>query len=165
MAKNHFPMLARFNRWANGLIYDASATLPDSERKRDRKAFFGSLHNTLDHILLVDRLYTARIEGREHGITRLDQLLYDDFDALRRARQAEDEHLIRLVDGFGEARLPTVVSYKFLDGQPAQTPVELIFLTLFNHQTHHRGQAHNMLSQAGIDPPELDIINFPGAAT
>ncbi|MGH6953482.1 MAG: DinB family protein [Alphaproteobacteria bacterium] len=165
MARNHFPMLSRFNRWANGLIYDAAAKLPDAERKRDRKAFFGSLHNTLDHILLVDRVYTARIEGRAHGITRLNELLYGDFDALRNARQAEDERLIGLVDRLGEDRLPTVVSYKFLNGQPAKTPVELIFLTLFNHQTHHRGQVHNMLSQAGIDPPELDIINFPGAAT
>ena len=159
---NQFPMLARFNQWANERLYDTCAKLPDGERRRDRKAFFGSIHNTLNHLLVVDRLWIGRMEGAEPGIKSLDQVLYDAFDALRAARRKEDERLIGFVDGIPENRLETTVSYRRMSEPrtPQTKPIHVLLITLFNHQTHHRGQVHTMLSQAGIDPPALDIINF-----
>ena len=160
MSTTLFAKLGRFNAWANGHIYDACAVLSDDARKEDRGAFFGSIHNTLNHLLVVDIGWRSRIEGVEHGLTGLDQVLHDDFAALRRARAAEDAELIRVTGGLDAGELDRVVSYRFIDGTPAETPVEVILITLFNHQTHHRGQIHNMLNQAGAQTPELDIINF-----
>ncbi|MSO93087.1 MAG: damage-inducible protein DinB [Rhodospirillales bacterium] len=159
---NQFPMLGRFNQWANERLYESCAGMADAERKRDRKAFFGSIHNTLNHLLVVDRLWLGRIEGAESGIKSLDQVLYGDFDGLRAARRKKDQRLIAFVDGIPENRLAETISYtRMSEPRLAQTkPLHVLLITLFNHQTHHRGQVHNMLSQAGIAPPALDIINF-----
>lgn len=156
-------MLARFNGWANGHIYDCCARLSDADYRVDRKAFFGSIHATLNHLLVVDRLWRARVEGGATGIKSLSEILHEDFETLRAARKAEDEGLIRAVDGLGAADVSKPLAYTFLDGTPAETPLDVVLITLFNHQTHHRGQVHVMLTQAGITPPPLDIINFYGA--
>jgi uncharacterized damage-inducible protein DinB len=160
MSVTLFAKLGRFNAWANTHIYDACAALTDAARKEDRGAFFGSIHNTLNHLLVVDIGWRSRVEGVEHGLSSLDQVLHEDFAELRRARVAEDAELVRVVDGLDPAGMGRVVSYSFMDGTPARTPLEIILITLFNHQTHHRGQIHNMLSQAGARTPEIDIINF-----
>ena len=164
MSATLFAKLGRFNAWANDHIYNACGALDDDARKADRGAFFGSIHNTLNHLLVVDIGWRSRIEGVAHGLTGLDQVLYDDFAALRRARAAEDAELTRVTCGLDAGELERVVSFRFMDGTPAETPVEVILFTVFNHQTHHRGQIHNMLSQAGTETPELDIINFHFAA-
>ena len=163
MAIELFPMLARFNAWANERIYDCSAKLPDAEYRRDRKAFFGSIHATLNHLLVVDKVWRARVEGSVTDVKSLDQVLHDNLPALCSARVAEDEALIRMVDGLGPTDGSRIVNYRFMNGTPGATPVDIVLITLFNHQTHHRGQVHTMLTQAGITPPPLDIIAFPGA--
>ena len=160
MSATLFATLGRFNAWANVHIYDACAALTDAARKEDRGAFFGSIHNTLNHLLVVDTGWRSRVEGIGHSLESLDHILHEDFAALRRARVAEDGALVRVVDGLDPAGMGRVVSYRFMDGTPAQTPLDVMLITLFNHQTHHRGQIHNMLSQAGAETPELDIINF-----
>jgi uncharacterized damage-inducible protein DinB len=157
---NHFPLLARFNAWVNGRLYDTVAQLSDADYRKDRGAFFGSIHNTLNHLLVVDRLWVGRIAGTDPGIRALDQILYDDFDALRVARRTEDERLIAFVDGLDEAALRRMVAYRLVDGTARETRCDLILLTLFNHQTHHRGQVHAMLTQAGVVPPPLDAIFY-----
>ena len=159
---NQFPMLARFNQWANERLYDACATLTDTERKRDRKAFFGSIHNTLNHLLVVDRIWVGRLAGAEPPIKSLDQIIFEDFDALRAARRQEDQRFIQIVDAIPEGRLEETVNYRRMSEPrtPQAKPVHIALITLLNHQTHHRGQVHNMLSQAGVKPPALDIIYF-----
>jgi uncharacterized damage-inducible protein DinB len=159
---NLFPMLARFNGWANERLYASCAELADAERKRDRKAFFRSIHNTLNHLLVVDRLWLGRIEGIDAGVKSLDEVPYDDFAALREARRREDARIVAVVDGIANEELQRIVAYRRMSGakDPAEKPLEIVLITLFNHQTHHRGQVHNMLSQAGLEPPALDIINF-----
>jgi len=153
--------LAAFNRWANAHIYDCCAMLTEDDYRDDRGAFFGSVHNTLNHLLLVDKMYSARIAGTPPlAITGLDDILYDDFDELHAARMAEDENLIALVEGLGDSDLRTVVSYKLSNGTPMETPRWLILTTLFNHQTHHRGQISCLLTQSGVAIPPLDIIFY-----
>ncbi|MDH3476419.1 MAG: DinB family protein [Rhodospirillales bacterium] len=158
---NHLPLMARFNHWVNERLYDCVARLPEEDYRADRKAFFGSIHNTLNHLLVVDRLWTRRIEGRDHGIRSLDQILHCDFDGLRAARRVEDRHLIDLVDGLDKARLSAPVTYRRIIGEGLeQARTDHILITLFNHQTHHRGQVHAMLTQCDIEPPALDVIFF-----
>ncbi len=160
MFADHFRTMAAYNRWANGRLYGACRELGDSERKRDRGVFFGSIHNTLNHILVGDRIWLGRIEGRDVSGPALDAILYDDFDALEAARGAEDDRLDRVLAGIGEDRMAGALSYANLAGEAQRTPMRLVWTHLFNHQTHHRGQTHGMLSQAGLDPPSLDLIYY-----
>ncbi len=156
---NNIALMARFNAWANERLYDCIAGLSEEACRKNRKAYFGSIHNTLNHILVVDRLWTHRLKGSDHGIKSLDQILYDGFESLRAARETEDEALIALVDGLSEEELQGPVTYRRMIGDGTHTTRrDHILITLFNHQTHHRGQVHAMLTQQGIDPPPLDVI-------
>ncbi len=153
--------MARFNRWANRRLYACVAELDDLAYRLDRKAFFGSIHHTLNHLLVVDRLWTARIQDRESGIRSLDQILYDDFEALKDARDKEDQQFIALVDSLTEAQLEAPVRYRRIIGDGMEEArAGHILLTLLNHQTHHRGQVHAMLTQHGVTPPPLDVIFY-----
>lgn len=155
-----YPTLARFNRWVNRRQYALLETLDDAERKRDRRAFFGSIHNTLNHLLVVDQLWLDRLQRRTNGIRGLDEVLHQDFAGLRAARERMDERLIAYVDGLDAATLARPVRYKFISGTEAETPLHLLLITLFNHQAHHRGQIHALMTQAGLRPADADIIDY-----
>ena len=151
--------MARFNAWANRRLFETVAQLAESEYRADRGAFFGSVHATLNHVLVVDLLWTGRIEGRDRGVTSLDQILHGHLAGLRATRATEDQAIIDLVDGLSGDALTGVISYRRVSDNTGQrTPCGVILSTLFNHQTHHRGQVHCLLTQAGITPPPLDII-------
>jgi uncharacterized damage-inducible protein DinB len=156
-----FHTLAGFNAWVNERLYACIAGLPDDLYFADRGAFFGSIHRTLNHLLVVDRLWTGRIEGIDRGIRSLDQILYDDFASLRDARRDEDARLIDLVDRLDDERLEQPVRYQRMIGTGlTEARAGHILLTLFNHQTHHRGQIHALLTQADVVPPPLDVIFY-----
>ncbi|MCZ6720546.1 MAG: DinB family protein [Proteobacteria bacterium] len=158
---NSFALMARFNGWANGVLYGSVAELSEEAYKAERKAFFGSIHNTLNHLLVVDRLWAARIEEVEHGIQSLDQILFEDFESLRAARDQEDKRLIALVERLGDEELATPVAYRRMTNNGTnKTRRDHMLLTLFNHQTHHRGQVHALLTQQDVSPPPLDVIDF-----
>ena len=158
---HHFPLMARFNEWANARLYGAVERLSDENYRLDRGLFFGSIHRTLNHLMVVDRLWTRRIDGEPHGIVSLDMQLYEDFAELSDVRVQEDRRLIRQVDGLDEERLGQPVRYRRIIGSgEAETRCSHILLTLFNHQTHHRGQITAALTQSGIEPPPLDIVYF-----
>lgn len=158
-------IMARYNRWANRKVYDLAETLDDATLRQDFGAFFGSIHATLNHILVGDRLWTSRVNGEYHGLKGLDQILHDDLSDLRRAREAMDDYIVRMVDRMAvglDGGLNKEVLYRTQSGgEKHSSPARHIFLTLFNHQTHHRGQIHAMLTRAGIEePPALDVIFF-----
>lgn len=154
---DHFRLLARYNRLANERLYDACAGLDDVALKADRKGFFRSIHGTLNHILLGDRIWLARIAGRVMPSTGLDTILYPDFSALREARRAEDANIESAMAGLKAAFLAGSFRYVNNAGQAVEDPAALILAHVFNHQTHHRGQVHDMLSQAGVATPVLDL--------
>ena len=156
-------IMARYNAWANGRLYDAVETLSADDYRLDRGAFFGSIHATLNHILVGDRVWTARIIGEYSSIKSLDEILHEDFQNLRQARSAMDDHIRLMVDRMSvglDGGFQREVRYRAISGGPKHAaPAHHIFLTLFNHQTHHRGQIHCMLTQLGMDnPPALDVI-------
>lgn len=158
---NNIRLMARFNGWVNKKLYGCVAGLSDADYRKDRQAYFGSIHNTLNHLLVVDRAWTGRIKGIDHGLTSLKQILHDDFDSLRAAREAEDAALIELTDGLSDEELLRPVTYSFMGGGGSHTNrCDHILITLFNHQTHHRGQIHAMLTQQNVNPPALDVINY-----
>ena len=158
---NMFKMLAGYNSWANARLYAACADLSDAERKASRKAFFGSIHRTLNHLLLCDRMWLSRIEpGRTPITDPLDTELYTDFAELRRERETQDEAIIAYVNAQNEQSLGEMKRYANASGQPQETRHGTILQHYFNHQTHHRGQVHCLLTGFGLDAPVLDLAAF-----
>jgi uncharacterized damage-inducible protein DinB len=156
----HFSTMAAYNAWANRRLYDACAALPEAEYLQARPSFFGSIHNTLNHILVGDRLWLARVEGDEPPHRRLNEVPYADLTGLRAAREAEDAHIAAVVTRVDEAGWAEDLVYRTSAGAQNRTPLVMVFTHLFNHETHHRGQVHDMLSQTPVQPPELDLIYF-----
>lgn len=158
---DRFPTLARYNQWANRVLYGACEGLSEEAFAQQRPtAFFGSILGTLNHVLAGDRIWLARIEGTGHGITALDQILHDTRSSLTAAREAEDQRIIDIADALPPSKLAEVLEYTNFAGDALKTPVDLVFTHLFNHQTHHRGQVHGLLSGTDIPPPSLDLIYY-----
>jgi uncharacterized damage-inducible protein DinB len=159
--KAHFVRFANYNTWANARLYDAATALTDFERKRDIKGYFKSLHGTLNHLLVADRIWLNRLTGQGVPPQSLDETLYEKFEALREARELEDRQLIDFVSGLDEAALEQDLAYRTTRDEPKTLQRSVILAHLFNHQTHHRGQATNMLRQLGVaEPPALDLLYF-----
>ena len=159
--QEHFKRFAAYNAWANARLYDAATALTDFERKRDIKGYFASLHGTLNHLLVADRIWLKRLTGTGEAPDALGTVLYDAFTALREAREAEDERLSGYVAGLDGAAFDDTLTYTDTRGEARALPVKVILAHLFNHQTHHRGQATQMLRQLGVaEPPALDLLYF-----
>jgi uncharacterized damage-inducible protein DinB len=158
---NQFRQLAAYNRWANARLYAAALDLSDQAYRLHIGVFFGGLHGTLNHLLLTDRLWLKRLNGEGEHPNQLNAILYEDRAELTRARIAEDNRLIGVVDKYDEAPLASLHSYRTTSGMPQSQVLADILLHLFNHQTHHRGQAHACLSiLTGGEPPSLDLLVF-----
>jgi uncharacterized damage-inducible protein DinB len=161
MTPDKFRMLAAYNIWANARLYAAALALPEEAYRRNVGVFFGSLHGTLNHLLLTDRIWLKRLTGEGEHPNRLDAILYDDRAALTRARMAEDKRLASVVRGYEERQLSGIHRYTTTSGSPQSQPLCEILMHLFNHQTHHRGHAHACLSiVTGKEPPVLDLLAF-----
>lgn len=156
----HFEILARYNRWANARLYDAIAALGDEPFRRDVGLFFGSLHRTLNHMLLADRIWLFRLTGEQPEQGPLGRVLHEDLAALARARIETDERLIRTVDDFPAGPIVETVRFRMMNGLDVQTSVTAVLSHLFNHQAHHRGQAHSALTILGAGSVELDLLLF-----
>ncbi len=160
MMKIHFQTFAIYNAWANARLYNACAELPGDEYKKVRPAFFKSLHGTLNHILVGDRIWLSRLLGDEHEPLPLDAELYGDLASLRAARIEQDVSIVAFVDGLNEGQFASFTVYRDTSGAEHRDRIGEILAHLFNHQTHHRGQAHDQLSQTNVAPPQLDLIYF-----
>lgn len=165
MWKPYFEQMAAYNRWANHRLYNEAERLPDDARKRDLGLFFKSLHGTLNHLLVADRVWLRRLTGEGPEPARLNEILFEDFAALRDARQAEDARIIRYVAGLNEDDFPATFEYRTLAGK-ANTQRRCDTLAhFFNHQAHHRGQAHAALTILGVpEPAPLDLLAMQRAA-
>jgi uncharacterized damage-inducible protein DinB len=153
-----FQTMARYNAWMNGKLYDAAATLSDEERKADRGAFFGSLHDTLDHIVLGDRAWMKRLSGLVHPIKPIGQRLFEDFAELRAARETLDRQILDWTMGLTEDWLAQPMTWTSQVYAAEFThPRWGLAQHLFNHQTHHRGQATTLLKQMGRDVGPTDM--------
>ena len=111
-------------------------------------------------MLVVDKAFIAHIKRKDHGLKSLDQILYENLFQLEEARIEEDKCLVDLVNSLSEESIHKEITYNGFETGKTTHTINMILITLFNHQTHHRGQIHNMLSQAGVKPPQIDIPDF-----
>lgn len=158
--RDHFLRFAGYNRWANRRLYAAAAMLSDAQWREDRGAFFGSMRGTLNHVLVGDRVWMHRFSGGTGPMpSALDEILFDDLPSLRAAREEMDGRIEAFVAGLSP-EVSEVCAYRSMAGVPDERPLAQLLTHFFNHQTHHRGQAHGLLSGFGMDPPSLDMIVY-----
>ena len=159
--KANFEQLAAYNRWANARLYEAALALTDSDYQRDTGVFFKSMMGTLNHLLATDRNWTWRLTDEGEHYDRGDIVIHEDRRLLAAARADEDDRLVRYVASLDEVALAGLRSYTTTKGKPFEQRRSDILAHLFNHQTHHRGQAHAILSiVTGREPPPLDLLAF-----
>jgi len=155
----NFRRFADYNKWANTRLFDACAELSDDDYFKPRQAFFGSIHGVLNHMMVGDTIWTSRLHGTSPVIA-LNSEMYPQRDALRRAREAMDADIIAYMAGMTDADMTGDVTYATTSGEPFTMRRDVILQHFFNHQTHHRGQAHGLLSQTDVAPPALDLLYF-----
>ncbi|MDO8876927.1 MAG: DinB family protein [Pseudolabrys sp.] len=161
--KSRYRMFAGYNTWCNERLYDATALVSDTDYRADRGAFFKSLHGTLNHILVADRIWMKRFTGAGELPPSLDAILYDDFAALRAARRSQDVLINRYIDNLDDRMLTGTITYKtVVKPQTIEQPLAPALDHFFNHQTHHRGQAHALLTSiiGNADTPSFDLIVY-----
>jgi uncharacterized damage-inducible protein DinB len=159
--RQHFMMFAAYNQWANGRIYDAAADLDEEEFDRNVGAFFGSMAGTLNHLLVTDRIWMKRFTGEGDAPARLDTVLHRALPGLRLAREAEDKRIIDWVGGLSDKALSGRFSYMTVsDMRTVSQRLAPALDHVFNHQTHHRGQAHAILTILGRPSVSLDLAFF-----
>ena len=154
--------MAQYNRWMNERLYALCEPLTDRERKRDVGAFFKSIHGTLNHLLLGDKIWLGRFTGESFTVKSLAQELHADFARLRADRSATDARIIEWAGSLTADDLTGELSYVgIVDPRLHRYPLWFAVTHFFNHQTHHRGQLTTLLSQIGVDPGITDLIWLP----
>lgn len=153
--------MARYNRWQNSSLYQAADTLSDRDRRADRGAFFGSIHDTLCHILWGDQMWMSRFAQIPAPQVAIKQSggLVADWDALRAEREAFDGVIETWASGITTEELAGDLTwYSGAAQREITAPRGLLIVHMFNHQTHHRGQVHAMLTAAGARPDDTDLM-------
>lgn len=157
--KSHFVTIAKYNAWANARLYKMARELPDEAYRKNVGAYFGSLQGTLNHILNADRIWMRRMTGTGEHPDKLNAIAFEDLPSLQAAREAEDDRILQFIEGLTDADLDQEWSYHTLDGAPQRQPLYETLAHFFNHQTHHRGQAHAILTALGVaEPAPLDLL-------
>lgn len=163
-------LMATYNRWMNRRLYDAASRLPDDEISRDRGAFFGSLFQTLNHIAVGDTIWLHRFSRQPQDTwlsTALDpyprpaslrQQVAASLPALRDYRESLDEVICQWAARLTGTQLDGTLTYANMAGQEQTREFGFLVQHLFNHQTHHRGQATTLLFQAGVDVGVTDLL-------
>jgi uncharacterized damage-inducible protein DinB len=157
----HYRMFGHYNAWANSRLYDAAARLSTEQYRADRGAFFKSVHGSLNHLLVTDRIWMRRFTGEGEAPNRLDAILFETFETLRAARETEDRRIVDFVEGLDEERIEGTIKYRRVSSPEAfEQQLAPALAHWFNHQTHHRGQIHALLTGLSGTAPELDLLIF-----
>lgn len=158
-----FNIQAKYNKWMNDHFYMLCDSIADDERKRDVGAFFKSIHGTLNHILLGDRLWMSRFQNTDFDIESLDQELYSDYAELKNQRAITDSNISNYVGSLTSDALNQPITFVSKVKQSEHTYIlRDCILHFFQHQIHHRGQVSTLISQLGIDIGVTDMMWMPG---
>jgi len=159
--KARYEMFAGYNTWCNERLYAAAARLTDRDYRANRGAYFKSVHGTLNHLLVGDRVWMRRFTGDGETPASLDAILFDDFADLCEARRIEDHRISRYVGALTDRDFATPLRYRTVV-KPVTIEQDLAPALdhFFNHQTHHRGQAHCLLTAITGDAPSFDLIIY-----
>jgi uncharacterized damage-inducible protein DinB len=168
---DNYRFMARYNRWMNQRLYAACETLSEAQRKEDRGAFFKSIHHTLTHMVLADKMWLTRFAGQSVAFAALPPELlampegsdytsdlHPDWSDLKKTRHALDVAIEQWLANVPSEFLSSTMSYANTKGVPREHPVWQALTHFFNHQTHHRGQVTTLLTQVGVEVGVTDLI-------
>ncbi len=166
----HIALMANYNQWMNRKLYDAALTLTDTELAMDRQAFFGSILGTLNHLVLGDTVWLKRFAQHPAGFSALvpmqavatpadlKHLAFADIRQLAAHRTWLDQLIVDWSHTVQETDLDHRLHYSNMRGVTADKDFFSLLVHFFNHQTHHRGQATTLLTQAGLDVGTTDLL-------
>jgi len=155
-------MLSQYKAWADRLMFDAVAKLPEEEWDRPRQTLFKTIVGTLNHNYVVDLIWQAHLEGREHGFNARNMVLHPKLADLWQAQQTMNDWVIDWSGKQSDLTLDEAVSFKFISGEQAVMSRGAIFLHLVNHASYHRGWVAEMFFQVPAKPPTTDLPVFMG---
>ena len=161
MSPEHAQLLARYNEWQNRSLCAAANSLTDEARRADRGAFFSSIHCTFSHVIWADMIWLHRFAGtlKPEGTIKSSPAFVEEWSALKAARVALDASMIEWTQTLDAAWLAGDLTwFSGAAGKELSRPRWLLVAHMFNHQTHHRGQIHAMLTAAGAKPEDTDLM-------
>jgi uncharacterized damage-inducible protein DinB len=154
-------MLARYNAWANRLIYDAVAALPPGEAVKERATLFKNMVHTLNHNYVIGLIWQAHLEGRDHGFSARNTKDHPPLEDLRKAQKGVDRWYLDWTAALGDAALGEEVHFTLIGGNRGVMTRGEMLLHVVNHTTYHRGFVADMFYQVpGARPPTTDLPVF-----
>lgn len=164
VSHDYLRVFSRYNRWQNRELYASANTLDDAARRTNRGAFWGSIHGTCSHLYWADRIWLSRFELVEPPNVPLSEgaRFVDDWTDLENGRRTLDDLLVDWCDRFPNGPVEgTLTWYSGAAKREVTAPLSVVLLHIFNHQTHHRGQIHAMLTAAGAVTEDTDLFLMP----
>ncbi len=153
-------LLAKYRLWADKLTFDAVAALPSGEATKQRQTLFKSIIGTLNHNLVIDLIWQAHLEGRDHGIEARNVLLHADLDDLRKAQQAVNQWYIDWSERQTQASLDEVIPFTFISGEKARMTRGEMLMHVVNHASFHRGWVAEMFFEVTAKCPACDLPDY-----
>lgn len=157
--------MARYNKWQNLSLYTAADELGESARTQERGAYFGSIHKTLSHLLWGDRIWMSRfadlpLPDAPSVAASVDMI--EDWEMLKGEREKTDQDILDWSGEVTQAFLDGTISwYSGSQKRDFTNPTDRLVVHMFNHQTHHRGQVHAMITAANGNPEDTDLFLLP----
>lgn len=153
-------MLTRYDAWSNKVMYDAVAALPEGEATKERKSLFNNIVHTLNHIYVVDAIWQAHLQGREHGYTARNTAGHPPLAELWRDQQRIDQWYMDWSDGLTQDKLDEEIEYTLIGGNRGSMTRGDVLLHVFHHTAYHRGFAADLFFQVPARPPAMDLPVF-----
>jgi len=157
ITSNTARMLARYNAWANGVMFDAVAALPPGEAEKQRVSLFKNMVHTLNHIYVIARIWQAHLEGRDHGYAARNTADHPPLPELWRVQQEIDGWYIGWSDAVTDAKLDETVRYTLIGGNQGEMTRGEILLHVVNHSSYHRGFVGDLFFQVPVRAPQMDL--------
>ena len=157
MSVRHARTLTRYNHWANKVMFDAVAALPEGEATKERKSLFKNMVHTLNHNYVIGLIWQAHLEGRDHGMTARNTPDYPPLSALWDKQQAIDDWYVRWSDTLTEETLDSPVSYTLIGGNKGVMTRREILFHVVNHSSYHRGFVADLFFQVPARAPQMDL--------
>lgn len=160
MSSSHLQKLLRYRAWADRLIYDAVAALPEGAATEARATVFGNMLRTLSHTYVVDDIFQAHLQGRAHGHTSRNTAEPLPLDELWQRQQAINDWYLDYVQALSPEQAAEVLTFQFIGGGEGRMSREDMILHVVNHATYHRGFVADMFYQVPAKPPTTDLPVF-----
>jgi uncharacterized damage-inducible protein DinB len=153
-------MLARYNAWANRVIFEAVAALPPGEAEKPRSTLFKNMVHSLNHNYVIDRIFQAHLEGRAHGYSARNTPEHPPLAELWRAQQELDAWYVNWAESTPEPALDETVRFEFVGGGEGAMTRGQMLLHVVNHTSYHRGFVADLFFQVPARPPITDLTVY-----